>query len=159
MTIQNTFPYISAPVVITQDMCDQNGHMNVLYYSQVFGQAIEDFYSEELGFSKAYFDSGFSSFTLEDNIKYIKECFFGESVFIRYRLHKVNKKLIHLVAVMVNEQDQLCAIYETVLGHIDMTLRKTSEMKESFFDNLSGRVKEHTQFDIDISLRLNIKSL
>jgi acyl-CoA thioester hydrolase len=159
MTIQNTFPYISAPVVITQDMCDQNGHMNVLYYSRVFGQAIEDFYSEELGFSKAYFDSGFSSFTLEDNIKYIKECFYGESVFIRYRLHKANKKLIHLVAVMVNEQDQLCAIYETVLGHIDMKLRKTSEMKESFFDNLSGRVKEHTQFDIDISLRLNIKSL
>jgi acyl-CoA thioester hydrolase len=159
MTIQNTFPYISAPVVITQDMCDQNGHMNVLYYSQVFGQAIEDFYSEELGFSKAYFDSGFSSFTLEDNIKYIKECFYGESVFIRYRLHKVNKKLIHLVAVMVNERDQLCAIYETVLGHIDMKLRKTSEMKESFFDNLSGRVKEHTRFDIDISLRLNIKSL
>jgi acyl-CoA thioester hydrolase len=159
MTIQNTFPYISAPVVITQDMCDQNGHMNVLYYSRVFGQAIEDFYSEELGFSKAYFDSGFSSFTLEDNIKYIKECFYGESVFIRYRLHKVNKKLIHLVAVMVNEQDQLCAIYETVLGHIDMKLRKTSEMKESFFDNLSGRVEEHAQFDIDISLRLNIKSL
>jgi acyl-CoA thioester hydrolase len=159
MTIQNTFPYISAPVVITQDMCDQNGHMNVLYYSRVFGQAIEDFYSEELGFSKAYFDSGFSSFTLEDNIKYIKECFYGESVFIRYRLHKVNKKLIHLVAVMVNEQDQLCAIYETVLAHIDMKLRKTSEMKGSFFDNLSGRVKEHTQFDIDISLRLNIKSL
>ncbi|KRO94004.1 MAG: hypothetical protein ABS24_09140 [SAR92 bacterium BACL26 MAG-121220-bin70] len=159
MTIQNTFPYISAPVVITQDMCDQNGHMNVLYYSRVFGQAIEDFYSEELGFSKAYFDSGFSSFTLEDNIKYIKECFYGESVFIRYRLHKVNKKLIHLVAVMVNEQDQLCAIYETVLGHIDMKLRKTSEMKESFFDNLSGRVKQHTRFDIDISLRLNIKSL
>jgi acyl-CoA thioester hydrolase len=159
MTIQNTFPYISAPVVITQDMCDQNGHMNVLYYSRVFGQAIEDFYSEELGFSKAYFDSGFSSFTLEDNIKYIKECFYGESVFIRYRLHKVNKKLIHLVAVMVNERDQLCAIYETVLGHIDMKLRKTSEMKESFFDNLSGRVKEHTRFDIDISLRLNIKSL
>jgi acyl-CoA thioester hydrolase len=159
MTIQNTFPYISAPVVITQDMCDQNGHMNVLYYSRVFGQAIEDFYSEELGFSKAYFDSGFSSFTLEDNIKYIKECFYGESVFIRYRLHKVNKKLIHLVAVMVNKQDQLCAIYETVLGHIDMKLRKTSEMKESFFDNLSGRVKQHTRFDIDISLRLNIKSL
>ena len=159
MTIQNTFPYISAPVVITQDMCDQNGHMNVLYYSRVFGKAIEDFYSEELGFSKAYFDSGFSSFTLEDNIKYIKECFYGESVFIRYRLHKVNKKLIHLVAVMVNEQDQLCAIYETVLGHIDMKLRKTSEMKESFFDNLSVRVKQHTRFDIDISLRLNIKSL
>jgi len=140
-------------------MCDQNGHMNVLCYSQVFGQAIEEFYSDELGFSKAYFDSGFSSFTLEDNIKYIKECFLGESVSIRYRLHKVNRKLIHLVAVMVNEQDQLCAIYETVLGHIDMKLRKTAEMKEPFFNNLYGRVKDHTQFDIDLPLRLKIKSL
>jgi len=144
---------------ITQDMCDQNGHMNVLYYSKIFGESIEDFYIAELGFSTEYFDSGFSSFTLEDNIKYINECLLDEVVVSRYRLHRVNKKLIHLTAVMLNEKDQLCAIYETVLGHIDMATRKTAEMTGAFFDNLHRIMLQHTHADIEIPLRLQIKDL
>ncbi len=157
MTIQHSFPYPSKPISITQNMCDYNGHMNVLYYSQIFGEAIEDFYVTTLGFSAEYFESGFSSFTLEDNVKYLKECFLGEVVVTRYRLHRVNEKLIHLVAVMLNEKDQLCAIYETILGHIAMDTRKIAPMKDPFFDNLRQIMQEHTQLDIDISLRLQIK--
>ena len=133
--------------------------MNVLYYSKIFGESIEDFYIAELGFSTEYFDSGFSSFTLEDNIKYINECLLDEVVVTRYRLHRVNKKLIHLTAVMLNEKDQLCAIYETVLGHVDMDTRKTAEMAGAFFDNLHRIMLQHTQADIEIPLRLQIKDL
>ena len=75
----------------------------------------------------------------------------------RYRLHRVNKKLIHLTAVMLNEKDQLCAIYETILGHIDMNTRKTAPMVGPFFDNLHQIMREHNQLDIDIPLRLQIK--
>ncbi len=83
----------------------------------------------------------------------------GDIIVARYRLHRVNKKLIHLTAVMLNERNQLCAIYETVLGHIDMSTRKTAEMTGSFFDNLQRIMQEHTQAEIDIPLRLEIKSL
>lgn len=159
MTIKSAFPHTSQPIRITQDMCDQNGHMNVLYYSKIFGESIDDFYIAELGFSKEYFDSGFSSFTLEDNIKYINECLLDEVVVSRYRLHRVNKKLIHLTGVMLNEKDQLCAIYETVLGHVDMDTRKTAEMAGAFFDNLRRIMLQHTQVDIGIPLRLQIKDL
>ena len=157
MTIQLTFPYRSKPIPIKKNMCDQNGHMNVLYYSQIFGEGIEDFYATTLGFSAEYFDSGFSSFTLEDNIKYVKECLLDEVVVTRYRLHRVNKKLIHLTAVMLNQKDQLCAIYETVLGHIDMNTRKTAPMSGPFFDNLYQIMQEHNQLVIDIPLRLGVK--
>ena len=44
MTIKSAFPHTSQPIRITQDMCDQNGHMNVLYYSKIFGESIEDYY-------------------------------------------------------------------------------------------------------------------
>jgi acyl-CoA thioesterase FadM len=60
---------------------------------------------------------------------------------------------------MHNEKDELCAIYETVLGHIDMATRKTAEMTGAFFDNLHRIMLEHTQVDIDIPLRLQIKEL
>ena len=49
--MQEKFPYEAPIVVVTEDMCDLNGHMNVAYYLQAF-----DIYSrpmfEEMGFTK-----------------------------------------------------------------------------------------------------------
>ena len=78
---------------------------------------------------------------------------------VHYRLHRVNKKLIHLVAIMLNEKQQLCAIYETVLGHIDMKIRKTTDMGEEFLDNLLCIMAKHTETALEFPLRLDIKTL
>lgn len=156
--IDNVFPYSAEPVEITEKMCDLNGHMNVLYYNEILGFAFGNFYSIDMGFSDEYFDAGFSSFTLEDNYKYLKECLLGEKITPKYRLHNVNKKLIHIAGILVNENEEVCALYETILGHIDMNTRKTSEMKGDFFDNIYDLMKSN-KVDIDIELRLKIKDL
>lgn len=156
--IDNVFPYSAEPVEITEKMCDLNGHMNVLYYNEILGFAFGNFYSIDMGFSDEYFDAGFSSFTLEDNYKYLKECLLGEKITPKYRLHNVNKKLIHIAGILVNENEEVCALYETILGHIDMNTRKTSEMKGNFFDNIYDLMKSN-KVDIDIELRLKIKDL
>ena len=157
--LQNSFPYQADLVEITEEMCDLNGHMNVLYYNQMLGFAFGDFYSVDMGFSDEYFDSGFSSFTLEDNYKYMKECLLGEKLLPRYRLHNVNKKLLHIAGVLINESGDVCALYETVLGHIDMNSRKTSEMKDDFLNNLLSIMKDNTKHPVDMELRLKIKDL
>ena len=157
--LQNSFPYQADLVEITEEMCDLNGHMNVLYYNQMLGFAFGDFYSVDMGFSDEYFDSGFSSFTLEDNYKYMKECLLGEKLLPRYRLHNVNKKLLHIAGVLINESGDVCALYETVLGHIDMNSRKTSEMKDNFLNNLLSIMKDNTKHPVDMELRLKIKDL
>ena len=156
--IDNVFPYSAEPVEITEKMCDLNGHMNVLYYNEILGFAFGNFYSIDMGFSDEYFDAGFSSFTLEDNYKYLKECLLGEKITPKYRLHNVNKKLIHIAGILVNENEEVCALYETILGHIDMNTRKTSEMKGDFFDNIYDLMKSN-KVDINIELRLKIKDL
>lgn len=159
MSITSVFPHMSMQISITKAMCDHNGHLNVFYYSKIFGDAIGGFYSNELGFSEDYFESGFSTFSLEDNIKYIKECFVNDIVTARYRLHRINKKLIHLVGVMIDKDNQICAIYETVLGHIDMRSRKTADMSDAFYQNLWEIMQQHTHSAINIPLRLEIKKL
>ena len=112
-----------------------------------------------MGFSDEYFDSGFSSFTLEDNYRYTKECLLGEKILPRYRLHNVNKKLIHIAGVLINESGDVCALYETILGHIDMNSRKTSEMEDNFLNNLLSIMKDSTKHPVDMELRLKIKDL
>ena len=159
MAFTDTFPFTAQPAVVTGEMCDQNGHMNVQFYSQLFGEALAQFYADDMGFSTAYFDSGFSTFTLEQNIKYVQECLVDEPLAVHYRLHNINKKLIHLASVLLNRQEQLCAIYETVLGHVDMGTRKTAEMDGDFFNNLRAIQQQHTASIIDVPLRLGISSL
>ena len=62
-------PYNPDSVTVTQEMCDHNGHMNVNYYYQLFDSTYTSFYVNELGFGDDYLESGFSTFTLEDNIR------------------------------------------------------------------------------------------
>ena len=96
-------PYIHNPITVTQDMCDHNGHMNVNYYYKLFDSTYTSFYIDELDFGEEYIKSGFSTFTLEDNIRYLKEFRLNESVYPSFILCKVNKKLMHFVGVLQNK--------------------------------------------------------
>lgn len=71
--------------------------------------------------------------------------------------YKINKKLTHLVAIMLNSNEKLCSVYETVLGHVDMSSRKVTEMEQRFFDNLKQIMQEHTKSAVEIPWRLSIK--
>ena len=88
---KSSFPHCPAPITISQDMCDHNGHMNVLNYSKLFIHRLEDFYSDQLGFTKGYRNSGFSSFSLEENIKYLKGCLKDDEIVMQYRIYRINK--------------------------------------------------------------------
>jgi acyl-CoA thioester hydrolase len=157
MKHEKVFPELCDGIEIKKDMCDYNGHMNVLFYFKIFIDTLETYYENELGFSKEYFSKGFSSFSLEDNIRYLKECKINQVVSTRFRLHSINKKLIHLVSIMINESNEVCSIYETVIAHIDMTKRKTVNMEGRFFENIKIICERHNETEINLPLKLSIK--
>ena len=76
-----SLPYKNVAIKVTHDMCDYNGHMNVNYYYKIFDSSYTSFYINELGFDKAYMEKGFSTFTLEDSIRYLKEFKLNEEVY------------------------------------------------------------------------------
>jgi len=59
--------------------------------------------------------AGFSTFTLEDNIRYLKEFRLGEPMQPAFSLYNVNNKLVHIVGGLYDKEDALCAIFETSL--------------------------------------------
>ena len=113
-----TLPYKSEPIIVTEEMCDLNGHMNVNYYYKLFDSTYTSFYINELEFDDAYFASGFSTFTLEDNIRYLREFRLDDKVFPSFMLYKTNKKLLHFLGILENEKNETAAIFETILGHL-----------------------------------------
>ena len=157
--MKNLFPYTGKEVIVTQDMCDFNGHMNVNYIKEVFEQGWE-FTTKDFGFNDEYLKSGFSSFTLEDNYRFKKEFLVGDTIFPAFRLLNVNNKLFHMIGVLFDKDDVICAMYETIEGHIDMSKRRMSPMDSERLEKVLAIKKSHdTQGTIPYDVRLKIKDL
>ena len=153
--MKEKFPYLGNDVLITQDMCDLNEHMNVIYYAKIFEDEFP-FY-DSLGFTSDYFKQGYSFFTLEMNIRYLKEMRKGEIASPCFRYFAIKPKLIHYGGVLLNESGEVSSITENVLIHVDMNTRKSCEMSDSTIDHLKDMVAAHSATgEIDFELRLKI---
>jgi acyl-CoA thioesterase FadM len=149
-------PYLANPITVTTDMCDHNDHMNVNYYYKMFDEVYSKLYFEELDFSPEYVASGFSTFTLEDNIRYLKEFRLGDKIYPSFLLNNANEKMLHFVGILLNENNELAAIFETVLGHINLNKRKMVPFSDDRLKNIL-EYKERTKLDQDLPFELKLK--
>jgi len=153
-------PYVHDVIKVTQDMCDHNGHMNVNYYYQLFDSTYTSFYINELGFGEEYLKSGFSTFTLEDSIRYLNEFRLDEKVYPSFVLYKANKKLLHFVGILQNKDEEIAAIFETVLGHIDLNKRKIVNFPNDKNEHIQNVYLTQKQIrDIPFEIKLHIKDI
>ena len=153
-----SLPYVHDVIKVTQDMCDHNGHMNVNYYYQLFDSTYTSFYINELGFGDEYLKSGFSTFTLEDNIRYLKEFTLDEEVYPSFILYKANKKLLHFVGILQNKDSELAAIFETILGHIDLNKRKIVDFPNEKYKAIQKvYLDQKENREIPFEVKLHIK--
>ena len=67
--MKNKFPYLGISKTVTEEMCDLNGHMNVTFYTKIFEEGSYEMFNQ-LGMGFDYINSGFSTFTLEQNLRY-----------------------------------------------------------------------------------------
>ena len=153
-------PYIHDSITVTQSMCDHNGHMNVNHYYKLFDSTYTSFYINELGFDEDYINSGFSTFTLEDSIRYLNEFTLDEKVYPSFILYRANKKLLHFIGILQNENAELAAIFETVLGHIDLKKRKIVNFSDDKVQHTQEICKKQNEgTDISFEIKLAIKDI
>ena len=153
-------PYNPDSVIVTKEMCDHNGHMNVNYYYQLFDSTYTSFYIDELGFDEAYMERGFSTFTLEDSIRYLKEFRLNDVVYPSFQLYKANKKLLHFIGILQNKDNEVAAIFETVLGHIDLNKRKIVNFSDQMIENLLKVSSEQRKTsELPFEVKLHIKDI
>ena len=117
-------------------------------------------YYENLGFDDTYLASGFSTFTLEDSIRYLKEFKLDDKVYPSFYLANVNNKLLHFVGILQNDNGELSAIFETVLAHMDLNSRKVTEFSDEKLKKLlEYRSSNQLSEDLPFELKLNIRDL
>ena len=75
-----------------------------------------------------------------------------------FRIHDFNHKLIHIVGVLMDKDEKMSAISETLVIHIDMNTRKASPMPEELLDKVKKVHAHHTTYsieDLDVRLKIN----
>ena len=70
------------------------------------------------------------------------------------------KKLFHMIGALFDKDDVICATYETVEGHIDMSKRRMSPMDSKRLEKVSAIKKAHDALGpVPYDIRLKIKDL
>ena len=67
---------------------------------------------------------------------------------------------MHIAGGLYDKDNALCAIFETILGHIDMNKRQTTNFSDNRLKTLLNLKDDHANgFKIPFELKLKIKDL
>lgn len=133
---------ITASRQIPQSWTDYNGHMNEAHYLEA-GAAATDRFMEMIGADADYISTGKSYFTVENHIRYLEELHAGERLTIRTQVLKGEGKKLHLFHFLHGSRDQLAATMETLLLHVDLNTRSSSEPDAAVQEKLTTFTKAH----------------
>ncbi|MCC9624733.1 carnitine 3-dehydrogenase [Thalassospira sp. MA62] len=133
---------ITVDRTIPQSWTDYNGHMNEAHYVEVGTQATDRF-MHMIGADEAYVASGKSYFTVENHVCYLAEIVAGDRVSVSTQLINGAGKKLHLFHRLAKADGKVAATIETLLLHVDLTTRRTTEPAGTVAQNLAEIAKVH----------------
>jgi len=135
---------ITHETTIPESYLDSMGHMNVMWYTHLFGCATVGLF-KLVGMDRDYFVSNRTgSFALAQHFSYRKEVRVGESVVLRSRMLGRSERKFHVMHFMVKKEGEVLAATGEFLGaHIDMRIRRTSPFLPEVAEPIDRMVAEH----------------
>ena len=141
-----TTPPVTVQRQIPADWTDYNGHMNEARYLEAAGQGTDRF-MELIGADQAYVAAGGSYFTVETHIRYLAELKAAERLTVTTQLLSGKGRKLHLFHRIQGAQGQLAATVETLLLHVDLTTRRTSDPSPEVAAKLASFAAAHASLD------------
>lgn len=136
-------PHISSVMEVEKAWIDYNGHMNMAYYNVLFDRAADEFYSM-IGFGEDYATTrGFTTYTAEFHVCYIRELHLGQKVRVRSWLVDHDEKRFHTYQEVWHEDGWLAATGEALGLHIDMSGPRVAPMPEDVAAGLKAFEAAH----------------
>ena len=116
---------------------DYNNHLNMGYYTVLFDRCADEAYAT-LGFGPDYAETrGFTTYTAEFHIRYLRELKLGDRVRVAFRIVAHDEKRFHSFQEMYHEEGWLAATGESMVLHVDMSGPKVAPMP----DDILAKVK------------------
>ena len=119
-------PFVSSVMTVEPAWIDYNGHLNMAYYNVLFDRAVDEVF-ELLGCGAAYVKQGFSTFTAEVHVRYLRELREGDPVRVTFQLLDYDSKRMHYFEQLFHaEEGWVSATSENMSLHVDMGAKKTA---------------------------------
>lgn len=141
---------ITHEATIPESYLDSMGHMNVMWYTHLFGCATVGLF-KLLGMDREYFQTNHTgSFALAQHFSYRKEVRVDEQVVLRSRVLGRSERKFHVMHFMVKKEGQVLAATGEFLGaHIDMRVRRTSPFLSDVAVAIDRMAAEHSALGWD----------
>src|SRR5215470_13452018 len=131
-------PFVSSVMRVEPAWIDYNGHLNMAYYNVLFDRAVDEAF-ELLGCGHDYVQRGFSTFTAEVHVRYLRELHAGDPVRVTFQLLDYDAKRMHFFEQLFHASDGwVAATSENLSLHVDMKSRKTA----AFPQEITARLAE-----------------
>jgi acyl-CoA thioester hydrolase len=140
--------FVSYKTEILPEYIDVMGHMNVMYYTQIFDRSTRSFFGS-FGLTVDYVRAtNMGSFALEQHIRYLAEVREGDHVTVYTRALGRSRKTIHFMHFMVRDADGVLAATSEMLGaHANLTERRAAAFLPEFAAGIDQYLAQHTKLD------------
>ena len=113
-------PFVSSVMKVEPAWIDYNGHLNMAYYNVLFDRAVDEVF-ELLGCGADYVKTGFSTFTAEVHVRYLRELHEGDPVRVTFQLLDYDAKRMHYFEQLFHaEEGWVSATSENMSLHVDI---------------------------------------
>ena len=138
-------PHRSSRLTVQSDWIDYNGHLNMAYYNVLFDRGADELF-ELFGFGPDYArQSGFSTFSAEFHVCYLRELHEGDGVFVTSQLIDFDEKRFHFYQELHHEDGWLSATGEGLGLHIDLSGPRVAPMPEPTMAAMRALHAEHAK--------------
>ena len=119
-------PFVSSVMRVEPAWIDYNGHLNMAYYNVLFDRAVDEAF-ELLGCGVDYVNEGYSTFTAEVHVRYLRELHEGDPVRVTCQLLDYDAKRMHYFEQLFHATEGwVSATSENMSLHVDMTAKKAA---------------------------------
>lgn len=141
-------PFRASAQVLQPDWIDFNGHLNMAYYVVLFDRGMDEA-QEVVGLGPGYAKtSGFTTFSGEFGIRYLRELPPGSTVHSTFRLLDVGPKAYHFCQELYHEDGWLSATGEGISLHIDQSGPRVAPYPPKILAKLEAMQEEHGKLPV-----------
>ena len=141
-------PFVSSVMTVEKDWIDYNGHLNMAYYNVLFDRAVDEVF-ELLGCGADYVKKGFSTFTAEVHVRYLRELHEGDPVRVTFQLLEYDHKRMHYFEQLFHaEEGWVSATSENMSLHVDIAKQKTAPFPPEVAHCLSRMKQAHAKLPL-----------
>jgi acyl-CoA thioester hydrolase len=141
-------PFVSSVMRVEPGWIDYNGHLNMAYYNVLFDRAVDEVF-ELLDCGAEYVKTGFSTFTAEVHVRYLRELHAGAPVRVTFQLLGYDAKRMHYFEQLFHaEEGWVSATSENMSLHVNMNAKKVAPFPASVTRRLVQMKAAHSQLPV-----------